>query len=66
MLDKDLAEMYGAEVKVLNQAVKRRLHRFPGDFRFQLPIVEWDSLKSQIVTSKNPGCGGNKNSISIS
>ncbi len=58
MLDKDLAEMYGVEVKVLNQAVKRKLHRFPVDFMFQLSIIEWDSLKSQIVTSKNPGRGG--------
>lgn len=58
MLDKDLAEMYGVEVKVLNQAVKRKLHRFPEDFMFQLTSVEWDSLKSQFVTSKNPGRGG--------
>ena len=58
MLDKDLAEMYGVEVKVLNQAVKRKIQRFPNDFMFQLSDKEWDSLKSQIVTSKNPGRGG--------
>ena len=58
ILDKDLAEMYGVEVKVLNQAVKRKLQRFPDDFMFQLNIVEWNSLKSQIVTSKNQGRGG--------
>jgi ORF6N domain len=58
MLDKDLAEMYGVEVKVLNQAVKRKSHRFPDDFMFQLNSVEWNSLKSQIVTSKNLGRGG--------
>jgi ORF6N domain len=53
MLDKDLAEMYGVEVKVLNQAVKRKIKRFPADFIFQLNTIEWNSLKSQIVTSKN-------------
>lgn len=58
MLDKDLAEMYGVEVKVLNQSVKRKQQRFPIDFMFQLTIVEWNSLKSQIVTSKNQGRGG--------
>ena len=58
MLDKDLAEMYGVEVKVLNQSVKRKQQRFPIDFMFQLTVDEWNSLKSQIVTSKNPGRGG--------
>ena len=51
MMDKDLAEMYGVEVKVLNQSVKRNLSRFPVDFMFQLTQLEWDNLKSQIVTS---------------
>ncbi len=51
MMDKDLAEMYGVEVKVLNQSVKRNLSRFPVDFMFQLTQGEWDNLKSQIVTS---------------
>lgn len=36
MLDKDLAMLYGVEAKVLNQAVKRNIERFPNDFRFQL------------------------------
>ena len=36
MLDKDLAMLYGVEAKVLNQAVKRNVERFPNDFRFQL------------------------------
>lgn len=58
MLDKDLAEMYGVEVKVLNQSVKRKQQRFPNDFMFQLTAIEWNSLKSQIVTSKNSGRGG--------
>jgi hypothetical protein len=51
MLDKDLAEMYDVEVKVLNQAVKRNLQRFPQDFMFQLSNDEWENLKSQFVTS---------------
>jgi hypothetical protein len=51
MLDKDLAEMYGVEVKVLNQAVKRKIQRFPVDFMFQLTESEWQNLKSQFVTS---------------
>lgn len=50
MLDKDLAEMYGVETKVLNQAVKRNAERFPEDFMFQLSNEEWISLRSQIVT----------------
>jgi len=52
MLDRDLAEMYDVQVKVLNQAVKRNISRFPGDFMFQLSKEEWESLKSHFVTSK--------------
>jgi hypothetical protein len=51
MLDIHLAELYEVEVKVLNQAVKRNLDRFPEDFMFQLNKEEWTNLKSQIVTS---------------
>lgn len=51
MLDKDLAELYQVEVKVLNQSVKRNAKRFPSDFMFQLTKAEWDNLKSQFVTS---------------
>ena len=51
MLDRDLAEMYGVQTKVLNQAVKRNIERFPEDFMFQLEKEEWNNLKSQIVTS---------------
>ena len=40
MLDKDLATLYGVEAKVLNQAVKRNVERFPDDFRFQLTKEE--------------------------
>ena len=52
MLDSDLAELYGVSVKVLNQAVKRNISRFPEDFMFQLTKEEYDSLRSQIVTLK--------------
>ncbi len=51
MIDSDLAELYGVETKVLNQAVKRNLKRFPTDFMFQLTKEEFNDLKSQIVTS---------------
>jgi len=52
MLDSDLAELYGVPVKVLNQAVKRNISRFPEDFMFQLTKEEYDFLRSQIVTLK--------------
>lgn len=52
MLDRDLAELYGVETKVLNQAVKRNSDRFPADFMFQVTKTEWESLRSQIVTLK--------------
>ena len=51
MLDRDLAEMYGVDTKVLNQNIKRNKYRFPEDFMFQLTETEWNNLKSQIVTS---------------
>ena len=50
MIDRDIAELYGVETKVLNQAVKRNIERFPEDFMFQLTREEIDSVKSQIVT----------------
>jgi hypothetical protein len=53
MLDRDLAELYGLETKVLNQAVKRNSERFPKDFMFQLMQDEWESLRSQFVTLEN-------------
>ena len=53
MLDSDLAELYGYEVKTLNQQVKRNISRFPDDFMFQLTKDEVDSVKSQFVTSPN-------------
>ena len=53
MLDSDLAELYGVETKVLNQAVKRNSERFPASFMFQLTAGEEEFLRSQIVTSKS-------------
>lgn len=52
MLDTDLAALYGVETRVLVQAVKRNIERFPDDFMFQLSKEEADFLKSQIVTLK--------------
>ena len=52
MLDFDLSEMYGVQTKVLNQAVKRNISRFPIDFMFQLSKIEFDNLRSQFVTSR--------------
>ena len=62
MLDYDLAELYGYEVKALNQQVKRNIDRFPEDFMFQLKKEEIpeEFSKSQIVTlnhiCQNEGC----------
>lgn len=50
MLDSDLAEIYGVTTKVLNQAIKRNIDRFPEDFMFQLSEDEFENLRSQIVT----------------
>lgn len=46
MIDRDLAELYGVETRVLNQAVKRNIERFPDDFRFELSREE--CLRSQL------------------
>lgn len=51
LLDEDLAELYGVQTRVLNQAVSRNAERFPGDFMFRLTGEEFRNLKSQIVTS---------------
>ena len=56
MIDRDIAAQYGVETKVLNQAVKRNIKRFPEDFMFQLTKEEF--LRSQIVTSKIETRGG--------
>jgi hypothetical protein len=59
MLDSHLAELYGITTKTLNQAVKRNIDRFPDDFMFQISEVEFETLRSQIVTS-NEGRGGRR------
>ena len=51
ILSHDLAELYGIETKVLLQAVRRNLDRFPGDFQFSLTNQEFTILRSQTVTS---------------
>ncbi len=51
MLDFDLASLYEVETKVLNQAVKRNIIRFPADFMFQITLDEWGRNSSQFVTS---------------
>ncbi len=53
ILDRDLAELYAVETKVLNQAVKRNVERFPKDFMFQLSKEELLNWKSQFVTSNS-------------
>ena len=69
MLDRDLARLYGVETKVLNQAVKRNLERFPEDFMFQLTKEEANETlfsRSQFVTLKEEvtDSEGNKESRS--
>ncbi|MCT7909179.1 ORF6N domain-containing protein [Arcobacter lacus] len=57
ILDRDLAELYGVETKVLNQAVKRNEARFPNDFMFQLSKEEFENWRSQFVTSNSDKMG---------
>jgi len=58
MLDKDLAELYTVETRVLNQAVKRNSERFPGNFMFQLTDLEAELLVSQNVIPSKKHLGG--------
>ena len=53
MLDRDLAELYGVATKVLNQAVKRNIERFPERYMFQLNKDEAANMRSQIVTGSS-------------
>jgi len=53
MLDCDLAELYGVEIKRLNEQVKRNIERFPQEFSFQLTVEENNSLRSQFATLEN-------------
>ena len=65
MLDRDLAELYGVETKVLNQAVKRNIERFPEDFMFKLNKSEWVFLRSQIATLKESALSADTEDIDI-
>ena len=55
MLDFDLALLYNVEKKSLKQSVRRNINRFPEDFMFELTEIEFNSLRSQIVTSNRGG-----------
>lgn len=57
MLDRDLAELYGIETRVLKQAVRRNLKRFPDDFMFELSKGEFENWRSQIATSNSDKMG---------
>lgn len=57
MIDRDLAELYGVETRVLNQAVRRNVKRFPDDFMFKLTQEEFENWKSQIVISNRQKMG---------
>ncbi|WP_235830896.1 ORF6N domain-containing protein [Flavobacterium ustbae] len=57
MLDRDLALLYGIETKVLKQAVKRNINRFPEDFMFELNKSEFENWRSQFVTSNSDKMG---------
>ena len=57
MVDRDIADLYGVETRVLNQAVRRNEKRFPKDFMFQMTKEEMEDWKSQIVISNNVKMG---------
>jgi len=60
MLDFDLARLYGVPTKALNQAVKRRLERFPEDFVFRVTVEEFAALRSQSATSNSEAGTANR------
>ncbi len=51
MLDFDLAELYQVEPRIINQAYKRNIDRFPEDFAFRINKQEWESLRSQKIVA---------------
>ena len=57
MIDRDLAALYGIETRVLKQAVKRNISRFPEDFMFELNKSEFENWRSQFVTSNSDKMG---------
>ena len=65
MLDRDLAVLYDVETRVLNQAVRRNIKRFPEDFMFQLTKEEMDNWKSQIVMTNKEKMGLRRRSFAF-
>jgi hypothetical protein len=65
MIDRDLAELYGVETKVLKQAVRRNINRFPTDFMFEMSKKEFANWRSQNVTSKEDRLGLKPRSSSL-
>ena len=67
MIDSDLADIYGYELKAMNQQVRRNIDRFPEDFMFQMTRDEVDLVKSQFVTSREntffSGQGGGRRKL---
>jgi hypothetical protein len=57
MLDRELAELYNVKTKVLKQAVRRNIKRFPKDFMFELTKEEFINWRSQFVTSNGDRMG---------
>jgi len=57
MIDRDLAELYGVETRVLKQAVKRNIERFPEYFMFEMTKAEFENWRSQFVISKSDMIG---------
>ncbi len=57
LLDRDLAELYAVETKVLKQAVRRNIKRFPDDFMFELTKKEFENWRSQFATSNSEKMG---------
>ena len=64
MLDFDLAALYEVETRILNQAVKRNIKRFPKDFMFQLTRKEWSDMSSQFVMTYSQAVGNKENNSS--
>ena len=65
MLDRDLAGLYGVETRVLNQAVRRNMERFPDDFMFQLSEKEFENWISQFVISNSEKMGLRKRPLAF-
>ena len=53
MLDRDLAELYGVETKVLKQAVKRNINRFPADFMFEMTQQELEQWRNEFASQED-------------